>query len=129
MLPTPYLPEISFPDQRPNSLHKGINDKLCLYFGADSIYYCYWIGFYSSDGNIKGEIKNKLQEFLDYVAPESHFEIASDWGEPGKWLVKQFFVIEFFSEYKKNLSDTEDYLIEKLRLLEDKVKAEESFKE
>jgi hypothetical protein len=104
------------------NLYKSINDKLYLYFGADSVRYLYWLGFWS-DGNIKGDIKNKLQELLDDVAPEPYFDGAIDWDKPGSWLVKRFCGGEY-----KSLSDAVDYLIERFRLLEEKVKADKSFK-
>ncbi|MHB9291612.1 hypothetical protein Holit_00690 [Hollandina sp. SP2] len=100
-----------------NSLYKYIQDELWLCFNVDSGRYWFWFGVWSNNGNIKGDIKNKLEELFDDVAPESCFAGPTDWGEPETWLVKRFFL----GEYKNSPTDAADYLIERYKLLEEKV--------
>jgi hypothetical protein len=52
------------------------------------------------------------------VSLEPYFGKATDWDEPGEWLLKQFHI----GEYKKPLTDIADYLIGRYRLLEEKAK-------
>jgi hypothetical protein len=105
------------------SLTKGIQDGLWLYFSVSIEYYWFWFGFWSN-GNIKGDIKNQLEELFNEVAPESCFVGPVDWGEPETWMIKRFFL----GEYKNSLTDAADYLIERYKILEEKIKADKVFK-
>lgn len=95
-------------------LYKVINNNvMCLYF--EDVFY---IGFWSNDG-MEERLRNPLEEILDSVTPEKYFSKASDWGNPRRWLMKEFFI----GEYKEPLAEITEYLIGRYKLLETKVNA------